>query len=580
MAHGASADPANEPDGAFGARHLSMWATQGDQLLAASRVAIDALNVFPVPDGDTGTNLWLTWQAAAEALEAPDRGPDPSLADAATRWSRAALLGARGNSGVILAQLLRGLATTFVEHGARTGSAVLGPDASAHVLVSGLTRAVELGYAGVARPVEGTILTVASASARAASQAVSAGLVPTVVASIDAAADALSRTPQQLAALARAGVVDAGGQGFVLVLEALRSAIDPAAPTTASVLATYQLDVPNPSALSHGPTGVERHDGHLGDGEGGSESTFEVMYLLETTDDEASRLRLSLDRLGDSVVVVGGDGLWNVHVHTDDAGLAVEAGVAAGRVFRIQITPLAGDHPHSSVPVSVSGAATAERSRAVVAVASGEGAASLFRAGGAHVVVGHAGVRPTPGQLVAAAGEASEVLLLPNDDDHRAVADAAADELRAGGVKVTVVPTHAEVQGLAALAVHDASRGFTDDVVAMSAASGATRFGAVARAEREAITSAGICQPGQFLGLVDGDVAVIDDDAGLAAQSVVERMLAGGGELVTMLCADDPVPGRPLASLVRERLHRTRLDVEVVVYDGGQAHYPLLIGVE
>lgn len=172
------------------------------------------------------------------------------------------------------------------------------------------------------------------------------------------------------------------------------------------------------------------------------------------------------------------------------------------------------------------------------------------------------------------------MLLLPNDDDHRAAADAAADELKAKGAKVTVVPTHAEVQGLSALAVHDSTRGFTDDVVAMSTAAGATRFGAVARAEREAITSAGICQPGQFLGLVDGDVAVIDDDAGAVAQSVVERMLAGGGELVTMLCAEDPVPGRPLASLVRDHLHRTRLDVEVVVYDGGQTHYPLLVGVE
>ena len=578
MTRGASAHLGLGPEGAFGARELSSWATHGGQLLAASRTAIDALNVFPVPDGDTGTNLWLTWQAATEALEAQPPGPDVSLGDVATRWSRAALLGARGNSGVILAQLLRGLATTFVEHGVRTGSASLSPESSAQVLVNGLGRAVELGYAGVARPVEGTILTVASASARAAAQAMSAGLVPTVVAAVDAAADALSRTPAQLAVLARAGVVDAGGQGFVLVLEALRSAVDPDAPTAADVLSTYHLDVaPRPLVHGHVDSAAER----LGGDEPlpAADGAFEVMYLLEAADDEASRLRLQLDRLGASVVVVGGDGLWNVHVHTDEAGPAVEAGVAAGRVFRIRITPLSSDHGHPAAPVP-SATSGPTPSRVVVAVTSGAESGALFRTGGAHVVTGHAGARPTPGELVAAAGGAGEVLLLPNDDDHRAAADAAADELKARGTEVAVVPSRAEVQGLAALAVHDGSRGFTDDVVAMSTAAGATRFGAVARAEREAITSAGICQPGQYLGLVEGDVVVIGSDAADVARSVVDRMLAGGGELVTMLCADDPVPGRPLASGVREHLHRTRLDVEVVVYDGGQTHYPLLIGVE
>jgi DAK2 domain fusion protein YloV len=569
-----------DPAGSFGADHLASWATRGEELLSASRSAIDALNVFPVPDGDTGTNLWLTWQAASEALQEhreQDLAHDSSsLGDAATRWSRAALLGARGNSGVILAQLLRGVATTFVEHGAATGSAILGPESSAQVLVSGLGRAVELGYAGVARPVEGTILTVASASARAAAGAASRGLVPTVVAAVDAAADALSRTPQQLAALARAGVVDAGGQGFVLVLEALRSAVDPAAPTVSDVLATYRLDRADLSVAAH----TRPADVALGlEGEA-SDGAFEVMYLLEAPDDAAGRLRADLDALGGSVVVVGGDGLWNVHVHTDDAGPAVEAGVAAGRVFRIRITPLSHDHDHAHDQPGQVSVASATGERVVVAVVGGVGTSVLFRSGGAHVVTGHAGARPTPGQLVSAAGSASEVLLLPNDDDHRAAADAAADELRARGTEVAVVPTHAEVQGLAALAVHDTASGFTDDVVAMSAAAGATRFGAVARAEREAITSAGICQPGQYLGLVDGDVAVIGDGAAAVAEVLVDRMLAAGGELVTMLCADDPTPGRALAGHVREHLHRTRRDVEVVVYDGGQAHYPLLVGVE
>jgi dihydroxyacetone kinase-like predicted kinase len=182
--------------------------------------------------------------------------------------------------------------------------------------------------------------------------------------------------------------------------------------------------------------------------------------------------------------------------------------------------------------------------------------------------------------LVAAAGQADEVLLLPNDDDHRAAAEAAAVELRAAGAQVAVLPTHADVQGLAAMAVRDVERTFTEDVVAMSAAAAATGFGGLARAEREAMTSAGICRPGDILGLVEGDIVVLGDDPEVVACAVVDRMLAAGGELVTLVCGEDPFAGRPMAEAVRRHLHQTRLDVEVAVYDGGQAHYPLLIGVE
>jgi DAK2 domain fusion protein YloV len=575
---------------AFGVAHLVSWADRGGQLLEASRIAIDAMNVYPVPDGDTGTNLCLTWRAGSEALRSTV-GDEATLADAATRWSRAALLGARGNSGVIVAQLLRGVAATFVEHSVRTGQGVLSSDSSATVLVAGLTRAVELGYAGVARPVEGTILTVAGAAARAANDAVAGGLTVAVGAAVEAAADALAKTPHQLAVLARAGVVDAGGQGWVLVLEALRAAVDPGAPTAASVLAAYRLDQPvaahvhaldNPDADTPG-------DADSGVGGPGADGAFEVMYLLEGTDEAAATLRRELDAIGASVVVVGGDGLWNVHVHTDDAGPAVEAGVARGRVFRIKITPLTdtGRALDVAAPTTerVTMATSSTRAaglaaRAVVAVASGQGSGSLFSAGGARVIAGGVGRRPTPADFVAAAAEADEVLLLPNDDDHLAAAEAAADELRATGAHIVVLPTHSDVQGLAALAVHDLGRSLTDDVVTMSAAAGATRHGAIARAEREAMTSAGICHPGQILGLVEGDVAVIGDDPDAVARALVDRMLSAGGELVTVLYGHDPLPGAALAESVRLHLHQTRLDVEVVSYDGGQALYPLLIGVE
>lgn len=550
----------------FGIEQLTDWARRGGVLLHAAQHDIDELNVFPVPDGDTGTNLMLTWQAAEDALAkalADAHGDPLSLAKAAAAWSRGALLGARGNSGVIVAQLLRGIAESFAAADALPTRNSL-PD-----IAAALNRAAELGYAGVARPVEGTILTVAAAAAEGASGQVAPDLSAVARAAADAAADALARTPEQLPVLAAAGVVDAGGQGLVLILEALRGVVDPVAPTAAEVLATYSLGRSSSTALGRPPMVV-----HGAERLAATDGAFEVMYLLETDDPAATLVRERLDQLGESVVVVGGDGLWNVHVHTDDAGPAIEVGVAVGRVFRIRITQLTVADPERG---SVSHSA---RDRVVVAVASGPALGSLFEAVGAHVVVGGAGRRPTPAALVLAAGVAAEVLFLPNDDDHRAVAEAAAGELRARGVQVAVLPTHADVQGLAALAVRDLDRSFTDDMVAMSAAAAATRFGGLARAEREAMTSAGICHPGQILGVVDGDIVVLGADADTVACEVTDRMLAGGGELVTLVCSDDPVPGRPIADAIRRHLHHTRLDVEVVIYDGGQPHYPLLIGVE
>jgi DAK2 domain fusion protein YloV len=451
----------------------------------------------------------------------------------------------------------------------------------AGALARALRSASDLAYQAVVHPVEGTILTVASAAAQAARCAVvgaSAGAgqeaepdVATVLAAaVEAADEALARTPEQLDVLARAGVVDAGGQGLVLVLGALLAVVDPTAPDEEALLGRWGLGQ-GAGAFVHAPRPTGRS---LPDG------AFEVMYLLDADDDAVPDLRLRLDRIGASVVVVGGGGLWNVHVHTDDAGPAVEAGVAVGHVSRIRITPLVADVADVRTGEGPETSGHGRPVRVVVAVASGPPLAALFESVGARVVRGTAGDRPTPGSLVAAAEGAAEVLLLPNDDAHRGVAETAASELRARGVTVAVLPTRAAVQGLAALAVHEAGLPFTDDLVAMSAAAGATRHGAVTRAEREAITSAGICQPGDVLGLVEGDIAIIGSDPAETVCGVVDRMLSAGGELVTLVCGDDPWPGNALAEAVRQHLHRTRLDVEIVVYDGGQPLYPLLVGVE
>lgn len=227
-------------------------------------------------------------------------------------------------------------------------------------------------------------------------------------------------------------------------------------------------------------------------------------------------------------MVVGGDGLWNVHVHVDDAGAAVEAGVEAGRPYRIRITHFAADR----------GAAHREPAqRAVVAVVPGDGLSGLCAEAGATTVLARPGEPPASGELVDAIrrAHAREVVLLPNDAQLRHTAAAAAEQARTEGIRVALVPTRAAVQGIAALAVHEPGRSFDEDVVAMTAAAGATRYAELAVAERQSWTMAGICQAGDILGLIDGDVAVIGEDVPRTARTVLDRMLSAGGELVTLI---------------------------------------------
>ncbi|GAB1642640.1 DAK2 domain-containing protein [Krasilnikovia sp. MM14-A1259] len=571
------------------------WCGGGLAALRAHQHEIDELNVYPVPDGDTGTNLVLTLASAQQALDEPVAAADPAQTDPAQtdpapvaetmrRMARGALLGARGNSGVIVSQILRGMADTFA-----TAVAVRGAE-----LARALRTATDAAYAAVARPVEGTVLSVVAAAAEGAGRIASDDLVTTARAAARAAAEALARTPQQLPVLARAGVVDAGGRGLVLLLEALVDALDgiavPAASPDGSAAAAAAAD---PVAVTGtggaaGLDGAARPDSAAGlDGVAGlsvlaaheAESAFEyeVQYLLDAEPAAVARLRATLADLGDSLVVVGtGDGApptWNVHVHVDDIGAAIEAGVAAGRPHRITVTRLEERVPTApALPPAVPD----PDGRGAVVVAAGEGLTALFAAEGAVVV----GRNPSTAGMLAAIGQtgAPRVVLLPNDANTHAVANSAAREAAAGGVRVSVVPTRSPVQALAALAVRDRQRRFADDVIAMAEAAGACRYGEVCTAGREAFTVAGRCRPGDLLGLVDGEVHIIGDDLEAVSTQLVDRMLGGGGELVTLvLGAAAPVE---LDLTLRSHVGHHWPFVEVQLYTGGQPRYHLLVGVE
>ncbi|PVC97213.1 DAK2 domain-containing protein [Streptomyces sp. CS147] len=562
------------------------WCSLALEALGRERAEIDAINVYPIADGDTGTNLYLTVESAAAAVEAVFAAHEtgttaPATADAVRAMAHGALIGARGNSGTILAQLLRGMAGVLADGG----------DA-AHLRLA-LTSAADAARQAVAHPVEGTVLTVAAEAAEAA-RGEDPDLRTVVTAAYEGARAALARTPEQLAVLGRAGVVDAGGRGLVAVLGALVETVTGQAPVrgprTASgnaAKAPVTVDggsvvglpvggTPVEGATAGGlPAGGPSADGPLDCPEdGGAGPAFEVIYLLEARDEQVARLRTRLDALGDSLVVVGGDGLWHVHVHVDDAGAAVEAGVEAGRPYRIRITHFATESGHD-VRVQAEPA-----QRAVVVVVPGDGLAGLCTEAGATTVIARPGEPPASGELVDAIrrAHAREVVLLPNDAALRHTAAAAAEQARTEGVRVALVPTRAAVQGIAALAVHEPDRGFDEDVVAMTAAAGATRYAELAVAERQSWTMAGICQAGDILGLIDGDVAVIGADVPGTARTVLDRMLAAGGELVTLVLGED-VPDT-LADALEEHVREGHLAVDTVVYRGGHQRAPLLIGVE
>jgi DAK2 domain fusion protein YloV len=520
--------------------------------LSAAREEIDALNVYPVPDGDTGTNMYLTMSAARDAIQqAAADGAD--LLTALGAFRRAALLGARGNSGVILSQLLGALV-------ARIGRAQPG-ERNATVMAEAMVEATDAAYAAVGRPVEGTILTVARAAADAAvrrAEEERARARDVFAAAAEAAREALVHTPEQLEQLRAAGVVDAGGRGLSVILDAAETVLT----------GRHPIAAPHPIGTHTIPVALGEADLHA-DG-----PSYEVMYLLDADDDAIPPLREALAPLGDSLVVVGGEGLWNVHVHVDDVGAAVEAGIAAGRPYRIRVTHFAEQVAQAARRLQ------GRAGRRIVAVSAGPGLARLFGDAGAIVIEGGPRNRPSTGMILDAITEsgAAEVVILPNDHDSvraaRIAARTAEEDL---DIRVAVIPTEAQVQGLAALAVHEPARGFDADVLEMTATARHTRHGAVTIAARQAITMAGPCEPGDVLGVIEGDFALVGHDLTEVATEILERLIGGGGELVTLVAG---AGSNGLAELCETYVADRYAHVDVVVYDGGQDRYPLLMSVE
>lgn len=583
---------------------VATWARSCVRALDDLREEIDSINVYPVPDSDTGSNMLHTVAGAHAALA----GARPSGAgQALALLARGALGSARGNSGVIAAQLLRGMAQACAD----------AQEVDAALLVAALRRADHLATDAVAHPVEGTMLTVLRVAAMAAERASgehtrtarastappsTAGTAPSgtagastastagtagtplaevAMAAVAAAATALADTPHQLAVLAEAGVVDAGGRGVLVLLDELAAMI---------------TGEPAPARPEFAPPRERPVRGTSASRTATSEQPWEVMYLLDGVNQPAiGLLRHTLGELGDCVTIAGDDdGRHAVHVHCGDIGAAIEAGLRVGRPRQIRVESLGVlPGPAAAVHARATPDTSALAERAVVAVVNGDALAELCRHEGITVLGVADGEPPSAAAIERTIidAAAAHVTVLPGGIELTAVADEAAARVVAAGRDVVVVPCASPVQVLAALAVHDATRRAGDDVVAMAEAAAATRRGELSIAEQDAITWVGRVNAGDLVGFLDDEVVLIESAAKLtgptanaydvlvdAAMAVLGRMLASGGDLVTVLLGAAAPDG--IEKGLAERLADAHPELEVASYEGGQTESVLTFGVE
>lgn len=529
---------------------------------------INRLNVYPVPDGDTGTNMARTLDAVVAELDLAD----PELEPTCNAISHGSLMGARGNSGVILSQILRGLVGILKD----------ATDLTAPKVAEGLRAASAAAYQAVLKPIEGTILTVVRESAEAATSAAADGasLAGMLRAARAAGKTALDNTPELLPVLKDAGVVDAGGAGYLLFLDSALYVVDGEPlpdPDEGDGPSIEQLEVVSRRHAMDGGVDV-------------SELRYEVMYFVDLLDERIQEFKESWGEIGDSIVVVGGDGLWNCHVHTNDIGAAIESALKLdGRPKQIRVTDLfeemAEEHAMreaaiSAVPVRTgAGFGLPAVTCAVVAVASGDGLAELFgQLGVQGVVTGGQTLNPSTAELLAAveAVNADQVMILPNNKNIIPVAE----QLDALTTKVVrVVPTTSMPAALAALVLYDPEADADVNLEEMTDGAQSVATGEITRAVRDTNSEAGAITAGDWIGLVRGDgIVAVSGSLDGAACALLDYLITPGREIVTVITGGEADAGHTDALLAWIAEHRP--DVQVEVHRGGQPLYPYLFGVE
>ncbi len=512
--------------------------------LERSRRRVDDLNVYPVPDGDTGTNLTLTGRAIVEDLEGSTATDRPTIVHEVTR---SALMGARGNSGVIFSQIVRGAAETLgVEEG----------EIGEKVLARAFRAASDAAYRAVRKPVEGTMLSVIREIAEEAEARGGDGLgVDQFLAQlVHRGEEAVARTPEQLDVLREAGVVDAGGAGLLEIVRGIAAGVAHAELPEAPV-ETVEL-------------AVEAIHQEL------SRYRYCTAFLIEGQELDAESIEAELERLGDSLLVVGDASALKVHVHTDEPGKALSIGTAVGVIDRVEIANMheqtleREERLLEAVPETTT--------TAVVAVVAGRGNRLLFESlGASRIVEGGQTMNPSTAELVAAIETApgAEVIVLPNNSN---VILAAEQAVAHAEKRAEVVATDSLPAGLAAMVVFDPDRDAADNAADMREVLATVATGEVTVASRDVEMNGLAIRQGAYLGLADGEAVAGGADFDEVAGAVVERLLAEPRGVLTLLTGEDEPDLAPLL----ERVGADHPDVELEVQQGGQPHYPLLLGAE
>jgi uncharacterized protein len=502
-------------------------ARAAENALERNRARIDDLNVYPVPDGDTGTNMLLTVRAVREGLEAGE-----------TDVAHAALLGARGNSGVILSQIIRGAVEGFDEDGS---------------VETVLRRGSDAAWAAVREPVEGTILTVIrelADEAEARRDDEPSVLLHALVARGD---EAVARTQEQLEVLRQAGVVDAGAAGLVEILRGITAHVS---------------GEPLPEAAEAVPLGADAIHREA------SRYRYCTVFVVEGDNLDREAFERDLEPLGDSLLVVGDATALKAHVHTDDPGAALRAGTAMGVIERVEIANMHLQTAQREERLSQPG--DDERRTAVVAVVTGDGNRRLFESMGATGIVdGGETMNPSTDELLEAIEltRAPEAVVLANNDN---VVLAARQAARLAAIPVHVVPSSSLQAGLGAMLLYDPNADAEANAQAMEDAATGVATGGVTVASRAVSVDGLKVERGAYLGLVGGDPVAGGTSFDSVAGSVVDHLLAEPRDVLTLITGQDEPELGPLLARVAEQ----HPDLELEVHPGGQPHYPLLLAAE
>lgn len=528
---------------------------------------VNSLNVFPVPDGDTGTNMGMTIENGAK--EVSDRSAS-TVGEAAGIFAKGLLMGARGNSGVITSQLFRGFSQSVKDKDELDGAA----------LAAAFQSGVEVAYKAVMKPVEGTILTVSRGAAIGAKKKAEStnDAVEVMRAALEGAKTALAKTPDMLPVLKEVGVVDSGGQGLVFIYEGFLSALTGEYSASEDFVAT-------PANMSE-MINAEHHKsvaGHVATEDIKFGYCTEIMVALKqgptyVKDFDYDEFRNYLNNLGDSLLVVNDDEIVKVHVHTEDPGLVMQEGLKYGSLVKVKVDNMRNQHEAQVEKEERQAKPVEEKEYAIIAVAAGDGLADIFKAQGVdYIISGGQTMNPSTEDFVKAVEglNARNIIILPNNKNILMAAQSAAEVI---DQPAAVVETKTIPQGLTSLLAFDESKSIEENYERMSAALADVVSGSVTSAVRDTTIDGLEIHENDNLGMVDGKIVVSNPDMMETLEETFAHMLDEDSEIVTIYVGEEG--SEEVANELAQSLAEKYEDVEVEIHQGGQPVYPYLFSVE